>query len=184
VTVQPLHPLQAEQLHLAQLLEAVQRCCFHLQASARKLPWPLDGTHLHSHRKDTELFETMAAFNERFAKLQDTLGAAMRHSALLLGEANSPFLRVLSLFEKLGVIESIASWQLGRTARNLAAHDYDTDYTVIAEHFNQLGALRLAMLTTAKRLLHVCSADLGIQPASDDFTAEFLSVLSEAGVAV
>lgn len=182
MTVQPLQPLRAEQLHLAQLLEAVQRCCFHLHASARKLPWPLSGPHLHAHRKDTELFETMAAFNERFAKLQDTLGAAMRHAALLMGEATSPFLRVLSLFEKLGVIESIAAWQLGRTARNLAAHDYDTDYAVIAEHFNQLDALRPATLASASRLLAVCAADLGIRPASDDFAAEFQGVLAEAGI--
>jgi len=178
-----VQPLQAEQLHLALLLEAVQRCCFHMHASACKLPWPLSGSLLHARRKDTDLFETMAAFNERFAKLQDTLGAAMRHAALLMGEATSPFLRVLSLFEKLGVIESIAAWQLGRTARNLAAHDYDTDYAVIAEHFNQLDALRLAMLATASQLIGVCAKDLGIRPASDDFAAEFQGVLSEAGVA-
>jgi hypothetical protein len=178
-----MQPLQAEQLHLAQLLEAVQRCCFHMHASACKLPWPLSGGLLHARRKDTGLFEVMAAFNERFAKLQDTLGAAMRHAALLMGEVTSPFLRVLSLFEKLGVIESIAAWQLGRTARNLAAHDYDTDYAVIAQHFNQLDALRPATLTTASRLIAVCVQHLGIQPASDDFAAEFQGVLSEAGVA-
>lgn len=177
-----LQPLQAEQQHLAQLLEAVQRCCFHMHASASKLPWPLSGSLLHARRKDTDLFEIMAAFNERFAKLQDTLGAAMRHAALLMGEATSPFLRVLSLFEKLGVIESIAAWQLGRTARNLAAHDYDTDYAVIAQHFNQLHALRPATLATACRLLTVCVQHLGIQPASDDFEAEFQGVLSETGV--
>lgn len=176
-------PLQAEQLHLAQLLEAVQRCCFHMHASACKLPWPLSGSLLQSRRKDTGLFEVMAAFNERFAKLQDTLGAAMRHAALLMGEVTSPFLRVLSLFEKLGVIESVAAWQLGGTARNLAAHDDDTDDAVIAEHFNQLDALRPALLTTASRLISVCADLLAIQPATDDFSTEFKGVLSEAGIA-
>jgi len=125
----------------------------------------------------------MAAFNERFAKLQDTLGAAMRHAALLMGETTSPFLRVLTLFEKLGVIASVAAWQLARTARNLSAHDYDTDYAVIAEHFNQLNTLRPAMLTTANRLMAVCATDLHIQAATDDFAAEFVSVLAETGVA-
>lgn len=176
-------PLQAERLHLAQLLEAVQRCGFHMHASARKLPWPLSGPYLHAHRKDTDLFEAMAAFNERFAKLQDTLGAAMRHAALLMGEVTSPFLRVLALFEKLGVIESVSAWQLGRTARNLAAHDYDTDYAVIAEHFNQLNALRPAMLGTASRLMAVSAADLGIHPATEDFAREFQAVLAETGLA-
>lgn len=42
------------------------------------------------------------------------------------------------LIEKQGVVTSIESWQLARTARNLAAHDYETDYDKVAEHFNTL----------------------------------------------
>lgn len=175
--------LQAQRQHLAQLLEAVQRCSFYLQASARKLRWPLDGAYLHAHRKDTEVFEALAAFNERFAKLQDTLGAGMRHAALLMGEANSPFLRVLALFEKLGVVDSVEAWQLGRTARNLAAHDYDTDYAVIAEHFNELNLLRPGLMATSARLLDVCRSALAIGPSTSDFAAEFQAALAEAGVA-
>ena len=60
----------------------------------------------------------------------------------LLSEANAPFLKVLALFEKLGVIESIDAWQMCRTARNLAAHDYETDCALIAEHFNELHTLQ------------------------------------------
>lgn len=172
--------LHAQQAHMAQLLEAVQRCSFHMQSSARKLRWPLDGTYLHACRKDTEVFESMAAFNERFAKLQDTLGACMRHAALLMGETTSPFLRVLALFEKLGVVESVQEWQLGRAARNLAAHDYDTDYATIAEHFNQLNTLRPGLLATASRLLQTCAASLDIRPASGDFDAEFQAAVAEA----
>jgi len=41
---------------------------------------------LFSRKKDNDLFEALAAINERFAKLQDTLGSAMRHSLLLSGE--------------------------------------------------------------------------------------------------
>jgi hypothetical protein len=175
-------PLLAEREHLARLLEAVQRCAYFMHASASRLPWPLTGSGLKQRQKDEELYESLAAFNERFAKLQDTLGAAMRHSALLMGEATTPFLRVLSLFAKLRVVESIESWQLCRTARALEAHDYDTDYTAIAEHFNQLNALRPGMLTTAGRLLVVCAEVLNIRPASDDFDAEFLGVLNELGV--
>ena len=121
--------LSAEREHLANLLEAAQRCTHFLYASSSKLVWPLDGPGLKQRQKDEALFAALAAFNERFAKLQDTLGAAMRHSALLMSETTTPFLKVLALFEKLGVIDSIASWQLCRTARNLAAHDYETDYT-------------------------------------------------------
>ena len=37
---------------------------------------------------------SLNAEREHLAKLQDTLGAAMRHCALLMSEATSPFLKV------------------------------------------------------------------------------------------
>jgi hypothetical protein len=170
--------LQAEREHLSNLLEAAQRCSFFLHASSSKVLWPLNGSDLKQRQKDEELFESLAAFNERFAKLQDTLGAAMRHSALLMGENTTPFLKVLSLFEKLGVIESIASWQLCRTARNLAAHDYETDYTLIAEHFNELQELQPVLIKAASRLFKVCEQSLDIKPTTPNFEAEFQHVCS------
>lgn len=170
--------LQAEREHLANLLEAAQRCAFFLHASASKVVWPLDGPGLKQRQKDEALFESLAAFNERFAKLQDTLGAAMRHSALLMSETTTPFLKVLSLFEKLGVIESIASWQLCRTARNLAAHDYETNYALIAEHFNELQTLQPVLIKAAARLLQVCAQSLDARPGTNDFETEFQRVCS------
>jgi hypothetical protein len=168
-----VNSLAAEREHLSNLLEAVQRCAHVLHASAVKLPWPLDGPALRRRQKDVALFESLAALNERFAKLQDTLGAAMRHAALLMSEATTPFLNVLALYEKLGVIDSVESWQLCRTARNMAAHDYETDYAVVAEHFNELYALLPVLVKGAARLLVLCARDLGIGPATSDFNAEF-----------
>ena len=69
--------------------------------------------------KDIALFELLAAINERFAKLQDTLGAAMRHATVLSGEPSNTFLKVMSFYEKAGVLVSITAWQLCRTTRNL-----------------------------------------------------------------
>jgi hypothetical protein len=176
--------LLAEREHLGSLLEAAQRSVFFMHASSTKVVWPLTGPELLQRHKDEELFESLAAFRERFAKLQDTLGAAMRHSALLMGESNSPFLKVLALFEKLGVIDSIASWQLCRTARNLAAHDYETDYSKIAEHFNDLHALRLVLIGAASRLLGLCATTLDIKPSTADFDAEFNEVCRVLGAQV
>ena len=173
--------LSAEREHLAKLLEAVQRCAHFLHAGSSKIPWPLHGQGLKQRQKDESLFEALAAFNERFAKLQDTMGAAMRHSALLMSETTTPFLRVLALFEKLAVIDSIDSWQLCRTARNLAAHDYETDYTMIAEHFNELHALQPILVKAASRLLALCAQSLSVVPATDDFEAEFLYVCTALG---
>ena len=122
--------LAAEREHLANLLEALQRCAHFLHASSSKVTWPLGGNDLKKRQKDLALFEALAAFNERFAKLQDTLGAAMRHSALLMSETNTPFLKVLALFEKLGVVESIDSWQMCRTARSRSHSRVPPDFAL------------------------------------------------------
>ncbi len=127
--------LHAERRHLAGLLEAVQRCVYFLDASDKRIPWPLTAAHLEQNKKDVDLFESLAAINERFAKLQDTLGAAMRHSLVLSGEPGETFLKVLAFYDKAGVIDSVSVWQLCRATRNLAAHDYGTDYAEVAEHF-------------------------------------------------
>ena len=173
--------LTAEREHLSNLLEAVQRCAHFLHASSSKVDWPLDGNGLKQRQKDEALFEALAAFNERFAKLQDTLGAAMRHCALLMSETTSPFLKVLSLFEKLAVIESIDNWQMCRTARNLAAHDYETDYALIAEHFNELQTLQPVLVKCGSRLLALCAQSLGVLPTTADFEIEFQRVRASVG---
>lgn len=164
--------LAAQKDHLARLLEAVERCVHFLLAVERKLPWPLDGARLQRRKTDELLFERLAAYNERFAKLQDTLGAAMRHACLLAGEDAQRFLKVLAHFEKVGVLESVESWQTLRAVRNLAAHDYDTDYAAIAEHFNALHGLQPDLVRSAARFVRYCEDMLGIGPAAGDFHAE------------
>lgn len=92
--------LDAERQYLSSLLEAIQRCVYFLHASDSKIAWPLDSETLQCRKKDQALFESLAAINERFSKLQDTLAAAMRHAALLMGEPTDSFLKVLSFYEK------------------------------------------------------------------------------------
>ena len=169
--------LDAERAHLAALLEAIQRCVYFLDASGRKLTWPLSAEFLEKQKKDVALFESMAAINERFAKLQDTLGAAMRHANLLAGESGDTFLKVLGFYEKAGVLESVASWQLCRTTRNLAAHDYETEYAEIADHFNSLHALTPSLYGDASRFINYCQAALGIAPKQGDFSESFMSIV-------
>ncbi len=165
--------LKAQRQHLADLLVAIQRCAWFLHCSEQKLSWPLDGEALSTRKKDVDLFETLAALNERFAKLQDSLAAAMRHGAVLLGGPDGSFLRILSYFEKVAVVESIDMWQRGRTARNLAAHDYETDYAEIADHFNTLQQLSGSLYRTAIALVEHYRLELSITPANGDFEAEF-----------
>lgn len=174
--------LQAEKSHLSSLLEAIQRCIYFLGASDDKIAWPLSAEYLSAHKKDVALFESLAAINERFAKLQDTLGAAMRHATLLSGEPSDTFLKVMSFYEKVGVLVSITAWQLCRTTRNLAAHDYETDYAEIAEHFNSLHILAPQLYTDAARFQTYCHDALGVKPLHGDFAPEFSAILRQAKV--
>lgn len=171
--------LNAERQYLSSLLEAIQRCVYFLHASDRKIAWPLEAGELAGRKKDERLFESLSAINERFAKLQDTMGAAMRHAAMLMSEPTDSFLKVLAFYEKNGVIDSVSSWQLCRTARNLAAHDYETEYAEIADHFNTLHDLQPMLYQAATRLLDICSANLGVAPSSEDFAREFAGVVAE-----
>ncbi len=165
--------LSSEKKHLSNLLEAIQRCVYFLNASHKAVEWPLTGPVLTVRKKDNDLFEALAAINERFAKLQDTLGSAMRHSLLLSGEQADSFIKVLAIFEKNQVIRSVEDWQIARTARNLAAHDYEINYDDVADHFNTLNALTPSLYQTAKRFIVYCETELKIAPCSPDFSEEF-----------
>ena len=172
--------LDAEKKHLAGLLEAIQRCVYFLDASESTLKWPLQGQFLADHKKDIELFEALAAINERFAKLQDTLGAAMRHSLILSGEQADSFLKVLGIFEKADVVVSIEAWQIARAARNLAAHDYEIDFEMVAEHFNELHSQLGMLYGTAQRFLVYARNTLNVIPLSSDFDKEFMDITHQA----
>jgi len=168
--------LHAQKQHLAGLLEAIQRCVYFLNASDSTIEWPLTGEYLSARKKDNDLFEALAAINERFSKLQDTIGSAMRHSLQLSGEQADSFIKILAIFEKNGVVLSIEDWQVARAARNLAAHDYGTDYDEVAQHFNALHALQPALYQTANRFVRYAKQDLAIAPASADFASEFAAI--------
>jgi hypothetical protein len=169
--------LDAQHLHLAHLLEAIQRCVYFLECSRRRLVWPLSADYLVNNKKNVTLFETLAAINERFAKLQDTLGAAMRHAIILAGEPQDTFLKVLAFYEKSGIIDSIGAWQLYRVTRNLAAHEYETDYGTIAAHFNALQSLIPGLYRDAARFSVYCQDTLGISPAGCDFSNDFETII-------
>lgn len=63
-----------------------------------------------------------------------------------------------------------------RTARNLAAHDYETDYALIAEHFNTLHDLRITLYQAAARFMETVS-EIDIQSANHDFSDEFYEIV-------
>ncbi len=168
--------LEAEHQYLAGLLEAIERCVYFLEASRSRPNWPLTREYLANRCRDVDLFESLAAINERFAKLQDTLGAAMRQAALLAGEPTGTFLKLLVFYEKIGVLESVTDWQVCRTIRNQAAHAYETDYALIAEHFNTLHSLIPGLYGSAARFLDYCRNELHIHPLHEDFSPDFRAI--------
>lgn len=170
------NPLDLEKRHLSSLIEVIQRCVFFLDAAGREIEWPLTGDMLAARKKDRALFGALAAINERFGKLQDILGAAMRHSMILASEPAETFLKVIVFHEKISVLESAEKWQLCRSARNLAAHRYETDYDALAEHFNILHELEAVLYRTAFRFVAYCREQLGVGPASEDFVSEFAAI--------
>jgi uncharacterized protein with HEPN domain len=169
--------LDAEKAHLSKLLEAIERCVYFLDATTQKLPFPLLGETLEIKKKDLALFESLSSFNERFAKLQDTLASAMRHTYLLMGENSDHFLKILAFFEKHDIIKSIEIWQQLRTTRNLAAHDYETSYHQIADHFNTLHELVGQFYQISGNLIAFCHSELNIRPTSNDFSIECFEIV-------
>ena len=169
--------LNESRRYLADLIEACQRCAWHLQATADRVEWPLTAEVLEQRQMDLTLFEPLAAMNERFAKLQDLLGTAMRHSGELSGERTDTFLRVLAFCEKAGIIPSVEDWQTSRSLRNRAAHDYGTNFRVTADHFNALhGQVPLLKRVTLALAAHARDS-LGIEPRD----ARFAEALRRSG---
>ena len=163
--------LEESRRHLADLIEASQRCAWHLEATAARVEWPLTAKSLEQRQMDLALFEPLAAMNERFAKLQDLLSTAMRHYCELSGERTDTFLRVLAVCEKAGIVPAAEDWQTCRSLRNRAAHDYGTDFEVTASHFNaiygQVPLLKRVTLALADQAKHT----LGIEPPDARFSA-------------
>jgi hypothetical protein len=51
--------------HLADLVEACQRCAWHLDATAARIEWPLTPATLEQRQMDLGLFEPLAAYHRR-----------------------------------------------------------------------------------------------------------------------
>lgn len=177
----PSDPAELERQHLANLLEAMRRCAFFSHRLSLAIPQPLTGNLLESRCSDFDLSDKLAAFNERFSKLQDSTAAAMRHATLLSGEKTTTFLEVLVFFEKVGVVKSTRDWQSIRALRNMAAHDYSIDYADIALHFNGLKDALPELLGVAVRLLNYCDTKLFIAPKKAFFESDWQKIVNSFG---
>ncbi len=119
-----LEQLRARQCQLLrERIAAIGRIRHGLHYTLGHLPSPVPLT---DQLDDAEL-EALAAFNERFGKLQDLVAATMKQATLLSGADSDTFPQVLSYMTKLGVVGDEESWKNLRMLRNLGAHEYDLD---------------------------------------------------------
>lgn len=174
-------PAELERQHLADLLEAKRRCAFFSYRLSSAIPQPLTGNLLESRCDDFDLSDKLAAFNERFSKLQDSTAAAMRHATLLSAEKTTTFLEVLGFLEKVGVVKSTRDWQSIMALRNMAANDYSIDYADIALHFNGLKDALPELLGVAVRLLNYCDTKLFIAPKKAFFESDWQNIVNSFG---
>ena len=149
--------LRAQQIQLlAQRLGALEKIRRGLRYTARKIAIPLDST---EHLSDAEL-EVLAALNERFGKLQDTLAASMKQVTVLMAEPADTFGQVLSFMAKIGIVDDITQWQNLRLLRNIGAHEYDIDPIAQAEYFTAIAEAIAPLEHMAASLIVYCQAQL------------------------
>ena len=86
-----------------------------------------------------EAISRLDQFIFRLTKLQDAMGLRLfpALAGVLSGNDDPrPFLDVLNLLEKNGVIPSAQEWQVYRAIRNNLAHEYPDDITKTVLHLN------------------------------------------------
>ena len=71
--------------------------------------------------------ETISAFNSRFSSYQEQIGKAMKSVAIEEESSSERFGAILSLMEKLGVLDDTQKWREVRELRNSANHVYEDD---------------------------------------------------------
>ncbi len=152
-----LSQLREQQIQLlAQRLSALEKIRRGLHYTLSRVRMPLNSTE----NLDDAALEVLAALNERFGKLQDTLAATMKQVALLQAESAEPFVQVLSFMEKVGVIEARSQWQNLRLLRNIGAHEYDIDPVAQAQYFEAITQSIPMLKHMANRLMTYCQTNL------------------------
>jgi len=98
----------------------------------------IDARELRKQRLDESLFEDYAkqrvvnSFLFNMGRLQDNMGAKLFKELLMeLREIDSPvvpMIDVIHRLEKLGIVESLETWDMLREIRNELTHDYSMDF--------------------------------------------------------
>ena len=139
---------------LKRLAQIAQKAAIHLQASDRALfEEPMTPGRAEYMGSDTEHSDRLEAFVSRFSRLQDMLGdKLLPHLLAALGETPRSSLDNLDRAERLGWINSSATWFRIRALRNLMVHDYIDDPRVLADALNSAHDFIPFLLSTARAM--------------------------------
>lgn len=155
--------IEARKQLLANRLMAVERLVHRLTWSRERVGFPLTGSAVAT--MDEARAESLSAFLERFAKLQDLLGATFREVVSLSGQPSDDYNLVLSAIEKMGIANG-DHWRELRVLRNDVAHEYSLDVGRQAQLFNARSDAATALSVASDRLARYCSDRLSVQPAT------------------
>lgn len=106
-----------------------------------------------------EEIETFELFTNRFAKLQDFLGAKLYPLFLeLSGEdpKKMTFIDIINRLEQLGIIESAIEWKLIRNARNHISHEYPEHPELLATHINTAYEFSPKLINYFNKIIAAC----------------------------
>lgn len=130
------------------LLMVAEKECKHLMDTSNRLSLEaIDQSWVKFLESDTTLSERVDAFVARFGRLQDHLGDKLIPELLKqMLEKPASAIENLSRMEKLGLLESVASWVEARNLRNKLVHEYVVDASEFAATLNR--ALKLVPILT------------------------------------
>jgi len=84
----------------------------------------------------------------RFSKLQDAMGQKLFRAILIYLDEDTegkPFIDILNMLEKLGLIDSANDWKYLRDDRNELAHNYEDEPEEMSEIINKLFQKRVLL---------------------------------------
>ena len=131
------------QMYLDELDRHISRLEKNLNYLDRSYNFPLKAEYIEKMLEDDEEILILDSIAYRFAKLQDSLGKALRVFLYEVGENvdNMSMIDVLNLSERLGLEINPKIWMESRKIRNEISHEYIIDYDKVANALNDMKEL-------------------------------------------
>lgn len=142
---------------LERLINECDKHQLRIESAHRKIQHKLP-FNVQSYKKLTEdEIEHIDQFLFRFSKLQDAIGQRFFKTILMFFQEEVegvPFIDILNLLEKLGLINSSQQWQYLREIRNAISHEYDDSPELMVQALNATFEAKVDLLDIYRKLKH------------------------------